>query len=267
MAGGATDDVRLEAAKKKKARVEVDVVLERECVVEGGEVRGRLEIRVNGGKRGEGLRVAGGKVRVVGFEGKSSQILVKNLTDNSDISASQRHIFYHQPHALSVFDRQEDSTLPLPSLFASGPDEEGYRLAAEGVHFIPFRMRIPLNAGAKGSFSSPGNKGPCVRYVVVGSIKLYIPSTMKRSIAHFYRSVVILPYLNPSIVLAPSLDPIESVVEGGLGWSLGGEKGKVEVRVGLGRRTWVAGQRVWCEVGVRNNSSRKVSSDLKINGI
>jgi hypothetical protein len=70
LAGGATDEVRLEAAKKKKARVEVDVVLERECVVEGGEVRGRLEIRVNGGKRGEGLRVAGGKVRVVGFEGE-----------------------------------------------------------------------------------------------------------------------------------------------------------------------------------------------------
>lgn len=74
LAGGATDDVRLEAAKKKKARVEVDVVLERECVVEGGEVRGRLEIRVNGGKRGEGLRVAGGKVRIVGFEGELLRI-------------------------------------------------------------------------------------------------------------------------------------------------------------------------------------------------
>ena len=75
MAGGATDEVRLEAAKRKKARVEVDVVLERECVVEGGEVRGRLEVRVTGGKRGEGLRVAGGKVRVVGFEGESFQDL------------------------------------------------------------------------------------------------------------------------------------------------------------------------------------------------
>lgn len=75
MAGGATDEVRLEAAKRKKARVEVDVVLERECVVEGGEVRGRLEVRINGGKRGEGLRVAGGKVRVVGFEGKSIPIV------------------------------------------------------------------------------------------------------------------------------------------------------------------------------------------------
>jgi hypothetical protein len=76
MAGGATDEVRLEAAKRKKARVEVDVVLERECVVEGGEVRGRLEVRVNGGKRGEGLRVAGGKVRVVGFEGEFHCFLV-----------------------------------------------------------------------------------------------------------------------------------------------------------------------------------------------
>jgi hypothetical protein len=161
---------------------------------------------------------------------------------------------------LSVFD--ENSNSPIPSLFASGSDEGGYRLAAEGTHSIPFRMRIPLNAGAKGSFSSPGNKGACVRYVVVGSVKLYIPSTMKRSIAHFYRSIVILPYLNPSVVLAPSLDPIESVIEGGLGWSLGGEKGKVEMRIGLGRRTWVAGQRVWCEVGVRNSSSKKVRSDL-----
>jgi hypothetical protein len=76
MAGGDTDEVRLEAAKRKKARVEVDVVLERECVVEGGEVRGRLEVRVNGGKRGEGLRVAGGKVRVVGFEGQSQHLIL-----------------------------------------------------------------------------------------------------------------------------------------------------------------------------------------------
>lgn len=67
---GSTDEVRLEAAKRKKARVEVDVVLERECVVEGGDLRGRLEIIVNGGKRGEGLRIAGGKARVVGFEGE-----------------------------------------------------------------------------------------------------------------------------------------------------------------------------------------------------
>lgn len=147
----------------------------------------------------------------------------------------------------------------MPSLFASGPDEDGYRLAAEGTHSIPFRMRLPLGGGAKGAFSSPNNRGgPCVRYVVVGSVKLYIPSTMKRSIAHFYRPIVILPYLNPSVVLAPSPEPVTNRVERGLGWSLGGEKGKVEVTVSLGRRNWVAGQRAWCEVGIVNNSSRKV---------
>lgn len=79
MAGGSSEEVRLEAAKKKKARVEVDVVLERECVVEGGEVRGRLEITVNGGKRGEGLRVAGGKARVVGFEGACRPVTTNKL--------------------------------------------------------------------------------------------------------------------------------------------------------------------------------------------
>jgi hypothetical protein len=47
----------------------VVVVLERECVVEGGEIRGRMDVRINGGRRGEGLRVGGGKVRVIGFEG------------------------------------------------------------------------------------------------------------------------------------------------------------------------------------------------------
>ncbi|WWD16338.1 hypothetical protein CI109_100764 [Kwoniella shandongensis] len=236
--------VRLEASKKGKARVEVDVVLERECVVEGGEVRGRLEVRITGGKRGEGLRVGGGKVRVVGFE---------------EISGSSRHIFYHQPHALPVFDPSIQHNLSS-SLFASGPDSDGYRLAAEGTHSIPFRMRLPLGGGAKGTYTPPGGKGPCVRYVVVGSVKIHIPATGKRSIAHFYRSVVVLPYLNPSVVLSPSQEPVEGYVERGLGWSLTGEKGRVELRVSLGRRVWVSGQRLWCEVGIRNDSTRKIKT-------
>jgi sporulation-control protein spo0M len=66
MAGVQQEKVKLEAAKKGRARVEVDVVLERECVVEGGEVRGRIEVKV--GKKG--VRVGMGKVRVVGYEGE-----------------------------------------------------------------------------------------------------------------------------------------------------------------------------------------------------
>ncbi|WWC86006.1 uncharacterized protein L201_000877 [Kwoniella dendrophila CBS 6074] len=236
--------VRLEASKKGKARVEVDVVLERECVVEGGEVRGRMEVRITGGKRGEGLRVGGGKVRVVGFE---------------ELSTATRHIFYHQPHPLPVFDPAIQHNLSS-SLFASGPDSDGYRLASEGTHNIPFRMRLPLGGGAKGTYTSQNGKGPCVRYVVVGSVKIHIPSTGKRSIAHFYRSIVVLPYLNPSVVLAPSTEPVEGYVERGLGWNITGEKGRVELRVSLGRRIWVSGQRLWCEVAIRNDSNRKIKT-------
>ncbi|WVQ62482.1 uncharacterized protein L199_000622 [Kwoniella botswanensis] len=236
--------VRLEASKKGKARVEVDVVLERECVVEGGEVRGRMEVKITGGKRGEGLRVGGGKVRVVGFE---------------ELSATTRHIFYHQPHPLPVFDPDIQHNLSS-SLFASGPDSDGYRLAAEGTHNIPFRMRLPLGGGAKGTYTSQNGKGPCVRYVVVGSVKIHIPSTGKRSIAHFYRSIVVLPYLNPSLVLSPSNEPVEGYTERGLGWNLTGEKGRVELRVSLGRRIWVSGQRLWCEVAIRNDSNKKIKT-------
>ncbi|WWC99400.1 hypothetical protein V866_006303 [Kwoniella sp. B9012] len=236
--------VRLEASKKGKARVEVDVVLERECVVEGGEVRGRMEVKITGGKRGEGLRVGGGKVRVVGFE---------------ELSTTTRHIFYHQPHPLPVFDPDIQHNLSS-SLFACGPDSDGYRLAAEGTHNIPFRMRLPLGGGAKGTYTSQNGKGPCVRYVVVGSVKIHIPSTGKRSIAHFYRSIVVLPYLNPSLVLSPSNEPVEGYTERGLGWNLTGEKGRVELRVSLGRRIWVSGQRLWCEVAIRNDSNKKIKT-------
>jgi hypothetical protein len=65
------DQVRIEAKKGSKARVEVDVVLERDVVVEGGEVRGRLDVRVRREKKGEGkVWIGGGKMRIVGFEGE-----------------------------------------------------------------------------------------------------------------------------------------------------------------------------------------------------
>jgi hypothetical protein len=153
--------------------------------------------------------------------------------------------------------------VPRSSLFASHADEEGFHLAAEGSHAIPFRMTLPPNGGAKGSYTSTNGKGPSVRYVVVGSVKIHVPSTGKRSIAHFYRQIVVLPYLNPAVVLAPSPEPIEVRVEKGLGWSLGGERGRVEVRVALGRRSWVSGQRIWCEVAIRNESTKKVGIALQ----
>lgn len=171
--------------------------------------------------------------------------------------STSRHIFYHQGHVLPLFDGGIHHTLSS-SLFASPPDSDGYRLAAPGTHSLPFRFPLPLAAGAKGTYTPPNPRGPAVRYVLVGSLKTHLPATNKRSIAHFYRPIVLMPYLNPALVLAPSTQPLEVYTEKGLGWCLKGEKGRVELRVAIGRRTWVSGQRLWCEVAIRNDSARKV---------
>lgn len=63
------DQVKLEAKKGRKARVEVDVILESDVMVEGGELRGRLEVRIRKSRRGESLWIGAGKVRVCGYEG------------------------------------------------------------------------------------------------------------------------------------------------------------------------------------------------------
>lgn len=66
------DQVKLEAKKGRKARVEVDVILESDVMVEGGELRGRLEVRIRKSRKGESLWIGAGKVRVCGYEGECS---------------------------------------------------------------------------------------------------------------------------------------------------------------------------------------------------
>jgi hypothetical protein len=93
------------------------------------------------------------------------------------------------------------------------------------------------------------------------SIKLHIPDKKKRAIAHFYRPAVVYPYISPDLFRAPGTAqrPIEARVVKGLGWSLSGDKGMVELKARLSRSTWVAGQKVWIEVFVANACNRKVS--------
>ena len=70
--GLATSPVILEQAKTaSKPRVELDVVLESALVVEGGTLKGRMEVRVRKPRIGESeVWVGRPKVRVVGFEGE-----------------------------------------------------------------------------------------------------------------------------------------------------------------------------------------------------
>lgn len=65
----ATAAVALEQAKPK-ARVELDVILESETCVEGGYLKGFLQVKIRKGVKNDGpVYLGGGKIRVVGFEG------------------------------------------------------------------------------------------------------------------------------------------------------------------------------------------------------
>jgi hypothetical protein len=61
--------VVLEQAKPK-TRVELDVILESETCVEGGYMKGYLQVKIRKGSKNDGpVYLGGGKIRVVGFEG------------------------------------------------------------------------------------------------------------------------------------------------------------------------------------------------------
>lgn len=61
--------VVLEQAKSK-TRVELDVILESETCVEGGYMKGYLQVKIRKGGKNDGpVYLGGGKIRVVGFEG------------------------------------------------------------------------------------------------------------------------------------------------------------------------------------------------------
>ncbi|KAJ9100072.1 hypothetical protein QFC19_005752 [Naganishia cerealis] len=68
------DQVKLEAKKGRKARVEVDVILESDVMVEGGQLRGRLEVRIRKSRKGESLWIGAGKIRVCGYEEHPTEV-------------------------------------------------------------------------------------------------------------------------------------------------------------------------------------------------
>jgi hypothetical protein len=94
----------------------------------------------------------------------------------------------------------------------------------------------------------------------VSSIKLHTPETKKRAIAHFYRPCTIYPYIEPGFVFNSSAGAAEVHTEQGLGWSLSGDKGQVQVSIKLPRPNWIAGQQVWLDITVNNKSARKIKT-------
>ncbi|KAG8921445.1 hypothetical protein FRC01_000249, partial [Tulasnella sp. 417] len=138
--------VALEKAKSK-ARVEVDIELESETIVEGGYLRGKMEVTIRKrGKNESPIWIGGGKMRIVGFEG----------LPHNDI----RYTFYQCAEALGSI------TSASHHLFTSAPDEEGFCRAREGTHILPFAMKIPISGTAKGALQT--KSGAMVRYIAMG---------------------------------------------------------------------------------------------------
>ncbi|GAA6026974.1 hypothetical protein JCM8097_006008 [Rhodosporidiobolus ruineniae] len=233
--------VILEQAKgSSRARVELDLVLETPLVVEGGLLKGKLELKVRKPKDKEGeLWIGKPKIRVIGFEELAS--------------SDARYVFFHHAESISTVQATNAPSLVLPC-FDTPPDEEGFCRAKLGQHAIPVRMSLPVGKGAKGPWK--GKQG-VVRYIAIASVKLKSKTGTNRSIAHFYRHVDVFPYLNPAVALAPASKPLQA--EAAKSLFLGGN-GKVTLKASMHRETWVAGQRCYCDVSVINDSHKKIKT-------
>ena len=178
-------------------------------------------------------------------------------------SHNSRHIFYHHSHMLPLF---LPNTAHRSSLFDSSPVPEDpsavnpsadFRLAVAGHHDVPFSLPLPITNFPRGPFrSSQGS----IKYILIASLKLFFPTTGKKSIAHFYRHVTIYPFLDVDRVLRNFEAPLEverqKKVGGGWTW---GKVGKTEMTVKSARAVWVAGQQCWLDIGIRNDGVKKVS--------
>lgn len=116
--------VTLEQAKPH-ARVEVDIHPHSNICVQGGHLRGRIRICIRQGTHKEDpISIAGGKIRVIGFE---------------CLGEKSKSIFYQCSAMMS-------SVVPdLDGLYASDRDEEGFSRANEGDHEFPFALYLSMS--------------------------------------------------------------------------------------------------------------------------
>ena len=138
-------------ANKNKARVELDLSLATEVAVEGGTLKGRIDVTVRKAKDAQSEVWLGPvKTRIIGFE---------ELTGED-----ARHVFYHHSASMDS-ELDEDQTMRLLPCYDSRPDEEGFFKGKAGPHTFAFSMTLPHGKGAKGCLKS---KQAVVKYIVIG---------------------------------------------------------------------------------------------------
>ncbi|KAF8203802.1 hypothetical protein BJ912DRAFT_919824 [Pholiota molesta] len=235
--------ISLEQARSR-SRVNLDIFLESDVCVQGGNMQGYIQIRVRKYlKKNCPFLISGGKLRLIGFES----------IDNGQ----ERSIFYQCSAPLSEIAHG------LERLYSSEPDEEGFAASIEGIHLFPFVLHLKPDSErgiAKGVLKA--QNGPIIRYVAMLfvtllSLAIKDSASGKQSIAHFYRDCCIWPRLNPSTVLAPTSRPIRVTTSESL--RMGGN-GEVKLTASLHRLHWVAGQSCFIGVKIVNNSEKAVKT-------
>ncbi|PIL31698.1 hypothetical protein GSI_06401 [Ganoderma sinense ZZ0214-1] len=233
--------VSLERAKSR-ARVEVDIVLESDCCIAGGYLRGHVKLHVRKRQKKEApVLLADGRVRVIGFE--------------SIAGTHDYHTFYQRASALSTI------TDAYPRVYDSPPDAEGFSRAMEGVHVLPFAMYLSedhMFGSAKGTANI--HSGASLRYIAMISVKIKDSQTLKRSIAHFYRDCEVWPRLNLNVMLSTPSRPIQASSKKTLSAIGGG--GQLKLTAMLHRSTWIAGQRCYVRIGLGNDTKRTVRTTV-----
>lgn len=161
--------VALEQAKgANRARVELDLVLETPLVVEGGQLKGRLDVRVRQLRgREEEVWISKPKIRIIGFEGASCRFApvrgrLLNTADLAELASGDgRYVFFH--HAATIDSPEFSSSACSDS---DGDAEDFYR-ARVGQHTVPVEMLVPIGRGAKGPWK--GKQG-VVRYIAIACV-------------------------------------------------------------------------------------------------
>lgn len=237
-----------------KSRVDVDLFLENDTCVEGGILRGRVDVCIRQHKNKAPILISGGKIRVIGFETVSGD--------------TERFTFYQCSALLS------DIASGLERLCSSKSDHEGFSTAHEGVHQFPFEL--PLNSSEGGTIPKGTTyirEGLSVCYIAMvyepihraffillnnghpRSFRIKDPISGKKSIAHFYRNCVVWPRLDPSAVLAPTSRPLQ------LSDNIQtGKTSEIHLTASLHRLHWVAGQFCHIQLRVFNKSNKALET-------
>ena len=146
--GNSFEHVQMEQAKSR-ARVDIDVVLESNVLVQGGIARGHAVLHVRRQRKKEGpVLIFGGKIRIIGFECiYGAKISHSSYQCSSTISSGKS--YFDDCHVSQEFG-------------------EDFTEAREGTYHFPFSMRLPTsdeNGCPKGILY--GLSGAAVRYVAI----------------------------------------------------------------------------------------------------